>query len=215
LLATQWLALERVGGSLRYAHKCVEWDGWEEGLVPSILGELDDEDDESVPEHEREEPLVKQVRAAIEAELEVLENEKRKAEKKRQRELEQSLHEQDGEDHEHDHDHDDHAREGERRLSPVPARKSGTTIPALNVAATVSVVPPFGIGKSKLEVPGGAGFRRGSTGETERERMLDTDGDLCGGVGGELGRRLEAWLVENHVDYGYDGADEREVNGKS
>ena len=26
--------------------------------------------------------------------------------------------------------------------------------------------------------------------------MLDVRGDVCGGRGGELGRRLEAWLVE-------------------
>ncbi|KAF8872513.1 hypothetical protein BD779DRAFT_1572541 [Infundibulicybe gibba] len=31
--------------------------------------------------------------------------------------------------------------------------------------------------------------------EKEKEQMLNTTGDICGGRGGELGRRLEAWLT--------------------
>ncbi|KAF9029134.1 hypothetical protein BDZ89DRAFT_1065660 [Hymenopellis radicata] len=31
--------------------------------------------------------------------------------------------------------------------------------------------------------------------EAEKEQMLDMTGDICGGRGGELGRRLEAWLT--------------------
>lgn len=31
--------------------------------------------------------------------------------------------------------------------------------------------------------------------EKDKEQMLDTSGDICGGRGGELGRRLEAWLT--------------------
>jgi len=31
--------------------------------------------------------------------------------------------------------------------------------------------------------------------ETEKEQMLNMTGDICGGRGGELGRRLEAWLT--------------------
>ena len=31
--------------------------------------------------------------------------------------------------------------------------------------------------------------------EQEKEQMLNTTGDICGGRGGELGRRLEAWLT--------------------
>lgn len=30
--------------------------------------------------------------------------------------------------------------------------------------------------------------------ERAKEKMLDVTGDICGGRGGELGRRLEAWL---------------------
>ena len=33
--------------------------------------------------------------------------------------------------------------------------------------------------------------------EKEKEKILDERGDFCGGRGGELGRRLEAWLVVN------------------
>jgi hypothetical protein len=33
--------------------------------------------------------------------------------------------------------------------------------------------------------------------EREKEQMLDTTGDICGGRGGELGRRLEAWLTHS------------------
>ena len=33
--------------------------------------------------------------------------------------------------------------------------------------------------------------------EKEREKLLNATGDICGGRGGELGRRLEAWLYVN------------------
>ena len=33
--------------------------------------------------------------------------------------------------------------------------------------------------------------------EKEREKLLNATGDFCGGRGGELGRRLEAWLCVN------------------
>ena len=45
-------------------------------------------------------------------------------------------------------------------------------------------------------------LRRASDAEREREKMLDQLGDVCGGVGGELGRRLEAWLVEKSPERG-------------
>jgi len=44
-LAAEWLHYEKVGAHLRHAHRCAEWDGWEEGLVESILGPDDQEDD--------------------------------------------------------------------------------------------------------------------------------------------------------------------------
>jgi hypothetical protein len=39
--------------------------------------------------------------------------------------------------------------------------------------------------------------------EKEKEQMLNTTGDYCGGRGGELGRRLEAWLIVNGVEEGH------------
>lgn len=45
MLAAEWLHYEAVGAHLRHAHRCAEWDGWEEGLVESILGPDDQEDD--------------------------------------------------------------------------------------------------------------------------------------------------------------------------
>jgi hypothetical protein len=42
-LASQWLANEAGGARLRAAHRCVEWDGWEEGLVEGILGPVEDD----------------------------------------------------------------------------------------------------------------------------------------------------------------------------
>ena len=44
-LARQWLRYEAKGTRLRMAHRCVEWDGWEEGLVESILGPEDHEEE--------------------------------------------------------------------------------------------------------------------------------------------------------------------------
>lgn len=44
-LASEWLYYESWGARLRHAHRCVEWDGWEEGLVNSILGSEETEDE--------------------------------------------------------------------------------------------------------------------------------------------------------------------------
>lgn len=39
--ASRWLKAESERAEWRRAHKVVEWDGWEEGLVAEILGEVD------------------------------------------------------------------------------------------------------------------------------------------------------------------------------
>lgn len=44
-LCQEWLYYETAGTRLRSAHRCAEWDGWEEGLVESILGEKEFEDE--------------------------------------------------------------------------------------------------------------------------------------------------------------------------
>ncbi|KAH0834948.1 hypothetical protein J3R83DRAFT_10642 [Lanmaoa asiatica] len=43
--AKEWLHYEAVGARLRLAHRCAEWDGWEEGLVDSILGPEEHEEE--------------------------------------------------------------------------------------------------------------------------------------------------------------------------
>lgn len=163
--ANEWLLFERAGAPLRYAHKCAEWDGWEEGLVGSILGTVGSEAEESAAppplsfpgalalsvaepkefweEPGWEEPLVTQMRLSF------------------------------------------------SRFSDgvIP---EGTKIPHPLAGAPRRA----GGGLS----PSATGLRRASQSSTgselEMEMMLDVKGDICGGRGGELGRRLEAWLIE-------------------
>jgi hypothetical protein len=47
--------------------------------------------------------------------------------------------------------------------------------------------------------------------EHQKEKMLNTTGDICGGRGGELGRRLEAWLT---VTGGNEGETLKKWNGE-
>ncbi|KAK1216869.1 hypothetical protein PQX77_020490 [Marasmius sp. AFHP31] len=44
-LAHEWSYYETAGMRLRMAHRFVEWDGWEEGLVESMLGSGEFEED--------------------------------------------------------------------------------------------------------------------------------------------------------------------------
>jgi len=39
--------------------------------------------------------------------------------------------------------------------------------------------------------------------EKAKEKHLGSNGDYCGGIGGELGRRLEAWLYTNGLNAEY------------
>ncbi|KAJ6484473.1 hypothetical protein C8R47DRAFT_980813 [Mycena vitilis] len=156
-LAREWLHHERTGMRLRMAHRVVEWDGWEEGLVDSILGPED-----------------------IEGEWFAHEGEDENAEEHDEHEGEDGHLEGCEHDHEHDSEHvmrgaADELREtaGRGRRPPPKNPKGGATT-----------------GK-----PAGKLFAKDL--ERERERLLDTTGDICGGRGGELGRRLEAWLVGN------------------
>ena len=41
----QWARAEQEGTAMRAAHRMIEWDGWEDGLVNGILGEIDNEED--------------------------------------------------------------------------------------------------------------------------------------------------------------------------
>lgn len=134
-LASEWLYYEGHGTRLRMAHRCVEWDGWEEGLVESILGPED-----------LEEEWFKEVNAR------------------------------------------------EKGVDDISTPPPDSTINAIKpsrsqtlLAASLKRLPP-----PKLP----------SFAKEEKEQMLNTTGDICGGRGGELGRRLEAWLCVNGIANG-------------
>ena len=112
------------------AHRCAEWDGWEEGLVESILG----------PE-----------------------------------EFEHEWYNGNGCVNNNE----------ETRDSPRCAEDSEPLqIANYKIPPSLSRIVKI---SSKLPL-----LR-----EQEKEQMLNTTGDICGGRGGELGRRLEAWLTVN------------------
>lgn len=142
----------------------MEWDGWEEGLVDSILGPIEHEDDEN------SEPP-----AAFPGALALLGVERKEA-------WEQGGWEE--------------PLVTQMRLSfssitdgPVP---DATKLPhplagAPRRAGQLSPSLVHGLRRASHSSAGS---------ELEMERMLNASGDICGGRGGELGRRLEAWLIE-------------------
>lgn len=135
-LAREWLHHEAAGARLRLAHRFVEWDGWEEGLVDSILG----------PE-EHDEEWFKDIEIGTGAVHAIASPP-----------LSDSS---DSEDR----------RAGAILASSLKRRKPSARLPFVK--------------------------------EKEKEQMLNTTGDICGGRGGELGRRLEAWLVVNGAEEGH------------
>ncbi|KAI0764863.1 hypothetical protein C8Q74DRAFT_1205451 [Fomes fomentarius] len=145
-LAASWLHHEATGARLRMAHRCIEWDGWEEGLVDSMLG----------PE-EQEEDWFKEWQD------------------------EDAFASHDDGTHRMHHS----GQPDERPESPV-APISPTLLAAVPSdgnsykASGVAPVPKVVVAVEK-----------------EREKLLNATGDFCGGRGGELGRRLEAWLYVN------------------
>lgn len=133
-LCKEWLYYETSGTRLRMAHRCAEWDGWEEGLVDSILGPED-----------------------FEAEW----------------------------------------------LKHGPALGADTDTGASRAFAGTPGAGSAG-GRGGRGMKKNAGARGGMPKlssklpmleEQAKEQMLNTTGDICGGRGGELGRRLEAWLT--------------------
>ncbi|KAH7924932.1 hypothetical protein BV22DRAFT_1012251 [Leucogyrophana mollusca] len=133
-VAREWLHYEAAGARLRLAHRCVEWDGWEEGLVDSILGPEETEDewfkDADSTVEDSEVPSVPVCESAAESEQSSSES-----------------------------------ADGVILVASLKRRKQAGRIPLKK--------------------------------EREKEQMLDTTGDICGGRGGELGRRLEEWLSVN------------------
>ncbi|KAF7350304.1 hypothetical protein MVEN_01334500 [Mycena venus] len=180
-LAKEWLHHEHMGMRLRMAHRVVEWDGWEEGLVESILGpeEVEEEwfhhsdhEDEADSDHD-------EVCAEVEAVQATRDND--------------------------DVDGADRVRNGEgtglglgkslsrRRDSDESEASAGT---GAGIKGKLAVPKPKAKGGTTTGKPaGGKLFAKNL--EREKEQMLDTTGDICGGRGGELGRRLEAWLTHS------------------
>ncbi|KAM5533904.1 hypothetical protein V8D89_012444 [Ganoderma adspersum] len=177
-LAASWLHHQTTGARLRMAHRCIEWDGWEEGLVDSILGPEDQEEDWF-------------------------------------KEWREEGHEHD--DRDHDHEHEDpansHQAQEEEFTSHSPVASISPSLTALRVSTNGdSDVDALLRRTCKLGVNGAAANGNGTANgngngvpvakvvvavEKEREKLLNATGDFCGGRGGELGRRLEAWLYVN------------------
>ena len=128
-LAAEWLHYEVSGAHLRHAHRCAEWDGWEEGLVESILGPED-----------QEEEWIGEAHAVV-------------------------------------------------ALATAPDNASEDEEEDACPSAVVDdLIKPQGMRRKRRPVS------RIAAEEKNRERVLATTGDECGGRGGELGRRLEALL---------------------
>lgn len=166
-LASQWLANEAGGARLRAAHRCVEWDGWEEGLVQGILGPVEDEgswEQDAMVGDDIYSPL-----AADGLEADGLQG------------IADDLWEKSG------------LATGEASPGLSGSHSETRSSPSLEEAVNVIAPPLASPQRQAIPVPHGpkALIRPD---ERAQERELNSTGDLCGGRGGELGRRLEAWL---------------------
>ncbi|TCD68756.1 hypothetical protein EIP91_009902 [Steccherinum ochraceum] len=158
-IATEWLHHEAAGVRLRMAHRCIEWDGWEEGLIESILGPEDQEEDwfKSWEDVKRE---------------------------------------RGGGDSPH---------EGIGVTTPPSDSPDASISPTLIDSGSEPssdgskrrdslIIPPSVKPLGRAAVPLAAKVVEV---EKEKEKLLNSTGDFCGGRGGELGRRLDAWLTTN------------------
>ena len=179
-IAASWLHHETTGARLRMAHRCVEWDGWEEGLVGSILGPEEQEEDwfgawqedGGAPASHRDPAL-------------------------------------DPED------------DGLPELAPgeemSPDSDAKPESPVATISPTLLAFPLPAAGVAGAEGERERERERRANGvpkvvvavEKEREKLLNATGDFCGGRGGELGRRLEAWLYVNGDEDGRVGLGRR------
>jgi len=159
------------------AHRCIEWDGWEEGLVESILGPEDQEDDwfKEWDETNPDSPAVASSEVyGLDAMASMI--------------TLNDGHNGDARDgavsgkSNRDDSESDRKSEGTESHAPAPLKTS----PVLD-----GRLKPHGIGrKNKLST-------KVVEEEKSKEKHLGPGGDICGGIGGELGRRLEAWLHQN------------------
>jgi len=145
-------------------HRCAEWDGWEEGLVDSFLGTEEDEEAWFRDCEDEENP---------EAEDEgdtfpepVIE-----------------------------------VRTDSKRLPSISPLVGSAKLPPHPPAVVRVPVPPIPKRHMSFAAAGKPGMALLpvpqpllNSNERAKEKMLDVTGDICGGRGGELGRRLEAWL---------------------
>ncbi|KAG7086800.1 hypothetical protein E1B28_002728 [Marasmius oreades] len=185
-LAHEWLFYEAAGRRLRMAHRFVEWDGWEEGLAESMLGAEEFEEDwfKEADMNQDSPPLSPLPEVNVDGGDDV--NAILMSER-----VYDAVHvgingngvEVDSEDGKGPTSSSSSEDGGlGRRLSTSSSGK-GVDAPAVSLARRKA--------SSKIPV-----IAR----ETEKENTLDTTGDICGGRGGELGRRLEAWLtVSGHL----------------
>lgn len=131
------------------AHRCVEWDGWEEGLAESILGSEETEED-WCHEIASSELLSPTIPGSSDAEK---------------------------------------GGGGKVAGAAIFSSKGSGAVQAEQLAASLTRLKPSG----KLPF----------VQDLEKEQVLNTTGDICGGRGGELGRRLEAWLTLNGNEDGH------------
>lgn len=204
-LASLWLHYESAGARLRHAHRCVEWDGWEEGLVSSILGPEEAEEEWfkegctcverslTEDEHEDGEGMDTEAKGCV------CGTEKQKENGERTRGKGATVR---------------HPLTVSptlvRSSATVPDRSSTSPTPLLSTASPITRAKPRGA-LHQVQVPhhgtsAALRVQRRQAGmimlrrEREQEQMLVSGGDICGGRGGELGRRLEAWLSSGGVE---------------
>lgn len=159
------------------AHRCIEWDGWEEGLVGSILGPEDEEDDWF---KEWEEPNMDSPTVANPGMYGL-----------------DSIASKITLNDDHNGDVREGATNGKVNLNSNKSDGESEDAGSPTFASSKTRRVPDG----KLG-PHGIGRRKGLATkvveeEQAKEKHLGPGGDICGGIGGELGRRLEAWLHQN------------------
>lgn len=125
------------------AHRAIEWDGWEEGLVESILGPEDQEDE-----------WFKSWEGDTTEDSDTLDAETQVA------------------------------------TDDSPRTDASPTLTGSESEGEATGGRP--VGKPKVPL-----VAKVVAAEKEKEKLLNATGDYCGGRGGELGRRLEAWLTVN------------------
>lgn len=159
------------------AHRCVEWDGWEEGLVESILGPEDEEDDwfKEWAEPNMDSPAVANPDMygldSIASKITL-----------------NDVHNGDTRDGVTNGKANGH---GNRSDGESEGTGSPAFTPSKSRRDLDEKLGPHGIGRKK-----GLATKVVEE-EKAKEKQLGPGGDICGGIGGELGRRLEAWLHQN------------------